>query len=144
MEIKDFKVQIPNGYKIDKENSTFECIKFKKKNEVKEIHTWDDFVKNNGNDYELWLKANIASLKIEKLFPFFGGKITCEEWFNKNKKKYVITGIKNKKLDIKVVTDEISFLSFRSVAYAYQFVQYDDNAQLVEDYLSYSRKIFGD
>lgn len=29
METKDIKIQIPNGYEIDKENSTFECIKFK-------------------------------------------------------------------------------------------------------------------
>lgn len=29
METKEFKIQAPEGYEIDKENSTFECIKFK-------------------------------------------------------------------------------------------------------------------
>ena len=29
METKEIKIQIPEGYEIDKENSTFECIKFK-------------------------------------------------------------------------------------------------------------------
>ena len=29
MEIKELKIQVPEGYEIDKENSTFECIKFK-------------------------------------------------------------------------------------------------------------------
>ena len=29
METKELKVQAPEGYEIDKENSTFECIKFK-------------------------------------------------------------------------------------------------------------------
>lgn len=29
METKEFKVSIPEGYEIDKEKSTFECIKFK-------------------------------------------------------------------------------------------------------------------
>ena len=29
MEIKEVKIQVPEGYEIDKENSTFECIKFK-------------------------------------------------------------------------------------------------------------------
>lgn len=29
MKTKEFKIQIPKGYEIDKENSTFECIKFK-------------------------------------------------------------------------------------------------------------------
>lgn len=29
METKEVKIQVPEGYEIDKENSTFECIKFK-------------------------------------------------------------------------------------------------------------------
>ena len=29
METKELKIQVPDGYEIDKENSTFECIKFK-------------------------------------------------------------------------------------------------------------------
>ena len=30
METKELKISVPQGYEIDKENSTFECIKFKK------------------------------------------------------------------------------------------------------------------
>ena len=29
METKELKIQVPDGYEIDRENSTFECIKFK-------------------------------------------------------------------------------------------------------------------
>ena len=29
MKTKELKIQVPKGYEIDKENSTFECIKFK-------------------------------------------------------------------------------------------------------------------
>ena len=29
--ITEFKIQVPEGMEIDKENSTFECIKFKSK-----------------------------------------------------------------------------------------------------------------
>lgn len=29
MKTKEIKIQVPEGYEIDKENSTFECIKFK-------------------------------------------------------------------------------------------------------------------
>lgn len=29
-EIKEMKIQIPEGYEIDEKNSTFKCIKFKK------------------------------------------------------------------------------------------------------------------
>lgn len=31
MESKEIKIQVPEGYEIDQENSTFECIKFKPK-----------------------------------------------------------------------------------------------------------------
>lgn len=29
MDTKEVKIQVPEGYEIDKENSTFECVKFK-------------------------------------------------------------------------------------------------------------------
>lgn len=38
MEIKEIKIDIPKGYEIDKENSTFECIKFKP---IKKYITYD-------------------------------------------------------------------------------------------------------
>ena len=34
METKELKINIPEGYEIDVENSTFTCIKFKKKVEI--------------------------------------------------------------------------------------------------------------
>ena len=42
METKEFKVQIPEGYEIDKENSTFEYIKFKP---IKMYITYKDICK---------------------------------------------------------------------------------------------------
>lgn len=50
METKELKIQAPEGYKIDKENSTFECIRFKS---IKKSITYDDvcnklFEKNSG------------------------------------------------------------------------------------------------
>lgn len=39
MEIKELKVQAPEGYEIDAENSTFECIKFKP---IKKDITYED------------------------------------------------------------------------------------------------------
>lgn len=39
METKEFKIQVPEGYEIDKENSTFECIKFKP---IKKDITYED------------------------------------------------------------------------------------------------------
>lgn len=34
MDTKEIKITVPEGYEIDKENSTFECIKFKKKKKL--------------------------------------------------------------------------------------------------------------
>ena len=39
METKEIKIQAPEGYEIDKENSTFECIKFKP---IKRYITYED------------------------------------------------------------------------------------------------------
>lgn len=41
METKELKIQVPKGYKIDKENSTFDCIKFKP---IKNTLTYDDII----------------------------------------------------------------------------------------------------
>ena len=43
METKEVKINIPEGYEIDKENSTFECIKFKSS---KEYTTYKDVCVN--------------------------------------------------------------------------------------------------
>lgn len=37
MDTKEFKVQIPEGYEIDKKNSIFECIKFKPKEHLLQV-----------------------------------------------------------------------------------------------------------
>lgn len=45
--MKEFKIEVPQGYEIDRENSTFECIKFK---EVKKElpKTWKELVRIKG------------------------------------------------------------------------------------------------
>lgn len=42
METKEIKIKVPEGYEIDKENSTFECIKFKS---IKKELTYKDVAK---------------------------------------------------------------------------------------------------
>ena len=42
METKELKIQVPDGYEIDKENSTFELIKFKP---IKMYITYKDICK---------------------------------------------------------------------------------------------------
>ena len=53
METKELKVQAPEGYEIDKENSTFECIRFKP---IKKDITYEDVCKNifeNNSGYSI-------------------------------------------------------------------------------------------
>lgn len=44
METKEVKIQVPEGYEIDKENSTFECVKFKPI--IKKNITYEEVCKN--------------------------------------------------------------------------------------------------
>lgn len=55
MEEKEIKINVPNGYEIDKENSTFECIKFKPiKKELPK--TWEEYCKTRPKrEGESWI-----------------------------------------------------------------------------------------
>ena len=46
METKELKIQIPEGYEIDKEKSTFEKIVFKKKKNTKP-RSWEEYLELN-------------------------------------------------------------------------------------------------
>lgn len=68
METKEVKINIPEGYEIDKENSTFECIKFKSIN--KKYITYKDvcdniFAKNYG--YYISPSGNIYGTPLKGL-----------------------------------------------------------------------------
>ena len=52
METKELKIQVPEGYEIDKENSTFECIKFKSiRNDITYKEVCDSLFKDKGGFY---------------------------------------------------------------------------------------------
>ena len=50
MKTKEVKIQIPEGYEIDKENSTFECVKFKL---IKNNITYEDVSNKLFGDIEM-------------------------------------------------------------------------------------------
>lgn len=64
MEAKELKIQVPEGYEIDKENSTFECIKFKL---IRNDITYKDICKK-------LYKWNADTLELEKAVPKFKSK----------------------------------------------------------------------
>lgn len=99
IETKELKVQVPEGYEIDKENSTFECIKFKP---IKEDITYKDvcnkLLKNKINYYineygqisDMTLVANACDKnnatnrkQLEKLLAL-NQLLNIAEYYNKN------------------------------------------------------------
>ncbi len=65
METKELKIQVPEGYEIDKENSTFECIKFKPiKKGITYRDVCDKILKNKIN-YYIDEYGNISDMTLE-------------------------------------------------------------------------------
>lgn len=153
METKEVKIQVPEGYEIDKENSTFEHIKFKKK--VEEIDTWKDIKYLEGYYIdpfsetrkinkvirrivdkhvfisEKYAKSALALAQISQLMPYYGGEITNEEWTDANLKYSII-----------VVGKEICYtntwktrypISFHTAEDRNRFISFPENVQLVKD-----------
>ena len=155
--MKELKIEAPQGYEVDKENSTFECIKFKKKHEIK---TWDDLCNSDKNIEGFFLSvaySNVykaapvkaennrdvfltekearsarAAAMISQLMPYYGGAITDEDWADKKMRKFVITRLCNR-----VFFDAnyafYNYLTFYTEEQRDSF--YKNNEQLVKDYL---------
>ena len=94
MEEKSLGIQVPEGYEIDNEKSTFNNVFFKKKKEIKE---WGDLIEINGyyidslsnfhkvkDEYaceenrnifatEKQAKSALAFAQITQLLPYYGG-----------------------------------------------------------------------
>lgn len=101
METKEIKINVPEGYEIDKENSTFECIKFKP---IKKELTYEDvaeelFSKNmftsDINGKILWISSCGAKLdknnttnrkQLERLFAL-NQLLNIAEYYNKKSPK---------------------------------------------------------
>lgn len=72
MKTKELKIQIPEGYEIDKENSTFECVKFKpiiKKNITYEEVCNKLFKKFNGYFITSFGETDTFYYKSDKFAP---------------------------------------------------------------------------
>ena len=159
--MKELKIEVPKGYEIDKENSTFECIKFKKKQEIK---TWNDLCEAGAisdeirlSGYYIYDDSNIdmvhrllvnnqnrnvfltekeaksarAAAMISQLMPYYGGAIT-DSWRDACVNKFTIKRIGGL-VKFGVTMTEYSFLAFKTYEYRESF--YNNNRQLVEDYL---------
>lgn len=68
METKELKIEAPKGYEIDKDHSTFECIKFKP---IKKDITYEDvcntlFKNNTGYFIDQYGEINFYNIKTNK------------------------------------------------------------------------------
>lgn len=134
-------IQVPDGYEIDKENSTFDCVKFKKKYEV---NTWKDIkisqeelLKKDNNNYyadNKYVKSALAMAQFSLLIKFYGREITNEEWGDVKLPKHVITTDGYNIVKGKFYTQKV-LLAFHKEEDRDRFLSFPENVQLVKDYL---------
>ena len=157
METREVKITIPEGYEVDKENSTLECIKFKK---IHQVNTWRQLpclkggiVDTYGKYFELvpncygtavtigncltfinekYAKSAIALAKISQLMPYYGGEITDEEWKNSDWKHSIQINY-NGDLSIFRSTCIKNLVTFHTREQLNRFLSFPENVQLVKD-----------
>nr|DAP38037.1 MAG TPA: REGULATORY PROTEIN E2/DNA Complex-18, E2, DNA-binding domain, E2-DNA.4A [Crassvirales sp.] len=151
METKEVKITIPEGYEIDEQNSTFECIKFKK---IHQINTWEDIPRVNGcymnnshiyTGYEgkpceenkdvyltdKYAKSALALAQISQLMPYYGCEITNEEW-KRNDRKFTIVLYDGELKPFTHVNNKV-LVAFHTEAQRTRFMSFPENIQLVKD-----------
>ena len=153
--MKELRVEVPQGYEIDKENSSFECIKFKPKgiktieDLYKSVKTFDGYwvfggevelgynrIYSNVNKSvfltEKEAKSALAMSQISQLMPYYGGAITDEEWDDRGMRKFVIVRHGNRVI-FDVTYTFYEYLAFYTKEQRDSF--YKNNEQLVKEYL---------
>ena len=158
IKMKELRVEVPQGYEIDKENSTFEHIKFKP---IKNIKTTEDLIETGGRMAGYWInddaevcktynvcyaenskdvflsekeaKSALAMAQISQLMPYYGGAITDEEWDREDVVMfYTIKRIGSKICKGRSIT-AYYYLAFHTEKQRNSFLE--NNEQLVKDYL---------
>lgn len=156
MKTKELKITPPEGYEIDKENSTFECIQFKpivkrwkdNKNAIIRgfyIDTFSYIYNNNGknesHNHNLFAtkkqaKSALAMAQISQIMANderFGGIVTDEEWEDTDLDKYVILRNNLNTTCNGTACYNYSFLAFHTIKQRDLFLK--ENEDLVKDYL---------
>lgn len=154
---KEIKITPPEGYEIDKENSTFECIKFKpiiKKKwrdsnpKITGFYLGGTSVASYFFPYSKWNEGNrnvfatekqaksaLAMAQISQIMANderFGGVVTDEEWDDITYRKYVIVRMDNE-IFAADRTHAYDFLAFHTAEQRDLFLE--ENENLVKDYL---------
>jgi len=160
MNTKEIKITPPEGYKIDRENSTFECIKFKPIEKkrwrddedaeikgcyinnhsfIKHITSNNELINTEGN-YNIFAtekqaKSALAMARISQIMANderFGGVITNEEWKDKDISKFILIRSLDK-IEKACYNWTYNLLAFHTEKQADLFLK--ENEDLVRDYL---------
>lgn len=152
---KELKISVPEGYEIDKENSTFECIRFKKKTERwidktksitgfyinSESRITQAFCANDDKSRNVFAtrkqaESARAMAQISQIMANderFGGPVTDEEW-QEDSKFYIIRRMNNEIFrDWSMGRYFYFFLAFHTAKQRDLFLE--ENKDLVKDYL---------
>ena len=152
---REIKITPPEGFEIDRENSTLDCIKFKPVakrwrdtnpfvkgycvdgNDIVKYDVYNRFDKGNHDMYatEKQAKSALAMAQISQIMANdlrFGGVVTDEEWKNCGMGKYCINRFAGKlRCDLYDTTHH--FLAFHTREQCDLFLK--ENEDLVKDYL---------
>lgn len=153
---KEIRITPPEGYEIDKENSTFDCIKFKPvgkrwRDSMLEAEGYyindDSFIThtkticgaNNPCNHNVFAtikqaKSALAMARISQIMANderFGGVVTDKEW-NSSKSAYTIERIKDT-YEVQSKLSYYSFLAFHTREQCDLFIK--ENDDLIKDYL---------
>lgn len=147
--MKELKIEIPEGYEIDKENSSFEKIVFKEKKY--EVNCWEDLkhapgmyiadnsciipalaglvLPHNKNVFlnKKYAKSALALAQISQLLPYYDTNV---DWTSDDN-KYCIEHIGNG-IEIGTWLHRYCVLAFNTESEAYRFLKH--NEQLVKDF----------
>lgn len=83
MDTKKLKINIPEGYEIDKEKSTFEEIVFKKMNTFSKLpKTWEEYYEHTKNSPSYYWNNCCEPHVIESTFTGFYNEFTTKERVN--------------------------------------------------------------
>lgn len=152
---KEIKITPPEGYEIDKENSTFDCIKFKpvikrwrynKDATIRGFYvdTFSYIYRNGGTNIpcnyntfatEKQAKSALAMARISQIMvndERFGGVVTDEEWNSGDSLRYIIERYKNE-ITTSNCYYNYTFLAFHTREQRDLFLK--ENKDLVKDYL---------
>jgi hypothetical protein len=146
--MKELKIEIPEGYEIDEEKSSFKKIVFKKK---VEINCWEDLKRvpgvyitdnscfvpapaglvlpHNKNVFlnEKYAKSALALAQISQLLPYYDTNV---DWTASNA-KFCISCLNNK-IEVRTWERVYHVLAFNTKSEAIRFLKH--NEQLVKDF----------